>query len=543
MLGCKNKFWTEDIKCLFTDFNLLPNNKQNLATRFNNITKLIFLIGIVLMLFIGVKNGLIFLLLGLVVVMCSYYSNSQNFEIKENFAFNNNTSTNKTMSPRTQISSLPPQRGSLKQIFENVTNDINFPPRSGQFAEKPYILPMNQTQYSLNQKLTQGKTYLNPAVCQPNTNQDIGRYDMKPKVNPNTLKAPVVVPPIYDLSAWRANDFVNYARINDERIQDKYQSGYFVQKYCPETPSGKRCSNSANEYYPDLDTSPKILGERDCDPRIIENYADTPDAYDDFRISSPIIKPNPTPYPNHFSEGVTLIENDDYLQPGDVLTVAGYNPSNLKYDLPSNAAFGACEKNPRMTDYNQSIYTQTLQPGYLSRSQIIEPISSNIGISFDQQFVPTTLDKEGNDWVYNEHDPRVFKPTKKGTYKKDVSPENVYDPRFTGYGTSYRGYTDKLTGQPRFYYDDVNAIRRPNYLTRNKLDTFNFGEHYGPMKPENMIYDDANCNVREKAQQQFLDDSISFRTGLQESLMRKRNNEMWQLRKFPQSRAGNSRRC
>jgi hypothetical protein len=193
---------------------------------------------------------------------------------------------------------------------------------------------------------------------------------------------------------------------------------------------------------------------------------------------------------------------------------------------------------------NNSIYTQTIQPGYLSRSQIIEPISSNIGISFDQQFLPTTLDKEGNDLVYNEHDPRVFKPTKKSVYDNEVDASNVYDPRFSGYGTSYRGYTDRLTGQPRFYYDDVDAIRRPNYLTRNHLDTFNFGEHYGPMRPQNEIDNDANCNVREKAQQKFLDDSIAYRTGLQESLMRKRNNEMWQLRKFPQSRAGgNSKRC
>ena len=27
---------------------------------------------------------------------------------------------------------------------------------------------------------------------------------------------------------------------------------------------------------------------------------------------------------------------------------------------------------------------------------------------------------------------------------------NVYDPRFTGYGTNYRTYIESVTGQPRF---------------------------------------------------------------------------------------------
>ena len=57
------------------------------------------------------------------------------------------------------------------------------------------------------------------------------------------------------------------------------------------------------------------------------------------------------------------------------------------------------------------------------------------------------------------------------------------------------------------------------------------------MKDKDTLIND-NDDIRNKVQERFLNDSLSFRTGLQESLMRKRNNEMWELRKFPQSRAG-----
>ena len=43
---------------------------------------------------------------------------------------------------------------------------------------------------------------------------------------------------------------------------------------------------------------------------------------------------------------------------------------------------------------------------------------------------------------------------------------NVYDPRFTGYGTSYRAYNEPVTGQTRFYYDDVNAMECQTILLK-----------------------------------------------------------------------------
>jgi hypothetical protein len=42
-----------------------------------------------------------------------------------------------------------------------------------------------------------------------------------------------------------------------------------------------------------------------------------------------------------------------------------------------------------------------------------------------------------------------------------------------------------------------------------------------------------NSTIRSLANQKFVDDAITFRTGLQERLMRKQNATAWQQRKYP----------
>jgi len=107
---------------------------------------------------------------------------------------------------------------------------------------------------------------------------------------------------------------------------------------------------------------------------------------------------------------------------------------------------------------------------------------------------------------------------------------NVYDPRFTGYGTSYRSYVDKLTGRPKFFYDDVDAITMPNYITRSNVDVFPWANTYGSDK---MLTQSEGDEYRQLANNAFTDSAITFRTELQERLMRKRNAELWQLRVAP----------
>lgn len=121
-------------------------------------------------------------------------------------------------------------------------------------------------------------------------------------------------------------------------------------------------------------------------------------------------------------------------------------------------------------------------------------------------------------------------------FKYQIEPDepnqlNVYDPRFTGYGDASRAYIEPITGQPRFLYDDINAVKMPNYITKNKLDSFNFADTYGPMQDLGKSLDE----VRIIAENKFAYDTEQFRTGLTETMMRK-NNEIALQRKLAPKR-------
>jgi hypothetical protein len=115
--------------------------------------------------------------------------------------------------------------------------------------------------------------------------------------------------------------------------------------------------------------------------------------------------------------------------------------------------------------------------------------------------------------------------------QNDVSIYNVFDPRFTGYGSDNRNYLEPTLNQTRYYYDDVNAIRMPNYIVRSKLDSCvtGFGDQYGPMRIDQRTLNEN----RPLAEQAYLDNHLAFRNDLMESLMRKKNSELWQIRKAP----------
>ena len=114
-----------------------------------------------------------------------------------------------------------------------------------------------------------------------------------------------------------------------------------------------------------------------------------------------------------------------------------------------------------------------------------------------------------------------------------INNSNVYDPRYEGYGPNERAYTERVTGQTRFMYDDVNAIRMPNYVTRSNIDFLPFADSYGPLPDKNNCGNPSTYNMRDKVQQAWLDNSLEYRTGLQERLMRKINANAWQQREKP----------
>ena len=187
-------------------------------------------------------------------------------------------------------------------------------------------------------------------------------------------------------------------------------------------------------------------------------------------------------------------------------------------------------------EYNDNLLTQTIQPGIYTRSEINEPINSNIGISFTHQFpqISQQIDPISGDINYTEHESLIIEPIKsKQDFSERATETDIYDPRFTGYGTSYRAYTDDLSGQTRFYYDDINAIRMPNYISRSHIDNQPFADQYGPIPAGFENGNPYTKNIHEMAESAFLDGALQHRTELSERLMRKVNSEHWQRRAAP----------
>jgi hypothetical protein len=555
MSSYKTKFWLEDYKSLFKDPKFLPSSSQSIQERMNSISRLIIILSLIIMLFFGLGEGITFLLIGLVIIISIYYGRGgmiqENYQPSTNFKPRELVTVANIPTDRPDPVLYPKYLREIQSVKQPAVSQIHCGPQA------QYQLPLNQTQMSVNQNLADGNLIKYGAQCQEVSRNQLLANGGKDglKVNRNTLIAPVVVPRPYEFQYWRANNLSGLSIINEPRMQDKYRSGYYVtscnkKEISPawDTSCAKqelftkrmgKLQESIESYKPENNINDlKYSGGMGK----LEGYTEGYNYQNNYSESN--ISPLPSEdIPNYpYTYSVSKINDETYMQPGDVLTAGGYNRNNLRHNLPSNLAVGNCQKNSIFNVYNKDLYTQTIQPGYYSRSQILDPISANIGISYDQQFVPTTVEKSKDGLTYLEHDPRVFKPEQKCENPVNPDINNVYDPRFYGYGTSYRSYVDRLTGQPRFYYDDIDAIRRPNYITRSKIDTFDYAETYGPMKPQEKIISDDN-DIRSKVQEQFLDDSLFFRTGLQESLMRKRNNELAQLRAFPHSRAGYKTGC
>ena len=224
-------------------------------------------------------------------------------------------------------------------------------------------------------------------------------------------------------------------------------------------------------------------------------------------------------------------------QPGMMNTSCGYNPEQIfNSNLPSNYPAGNCEQSPFLKKFNENLYTQIVTPGVYTRNEINEPINSNIGISLQQQFEPTTVTRDEKGLHYLQHDPRVVStnlPVQEKYEKDEPNYDNVYDPRFSGYGTSYRSYFEPVTGQTRFMYDDVNAIRMPNYVVRSKIDHLPYADTYGPIQEGSEFGNIHNPHIRYLAQDSWMRDSLDFRNDMTQLLMRKRNSEAWQQRQAP----------
>ena len=292
--------------------------------------------------------------------------------------------------------------------------------------------------------------------------------------NPKTLIPPIIAPPLASLENWKNDDSYGYSIINEKKNSYYKESGYDVDAdvYCKtnyKTPMSHGCPQKMTSSYSKVNESqPQTL------PPLQQQQPQPP---------APTKEPFTFPYEIKSKKNIMDNSTDNLFHK----------------DFKSNPMFDK--------KYNEDIFTESNNYKVNTRN---EPINSMMGITLAEQ------NQEAN---YEMIEPF-----------EGLDTSNVYDPRFYGYGTSYRGYVDKTLGQPRFYYDDVNAVRMPNYISRNKIDVMPFGDAYGPDNEGGNKY---HSNITALADKHYLDSSLQFRTEMQDRLMRKINANQWQQRMFP----------
>ena len=337
-------------------------------------------------------------------------------------------------------------------------------------------------------------TYLNENVLQSNkkkynpnflTKTDNNKLIGSP--NPKTLVPPIITPRVYDLQYWTMTNNFRPEIINYEKGRYEDESGYKVKElmmsndippenYLRPIKVKKKGETKQPNY------SFRKMGNNKY--KTMENFSDDT-IHQNTRNKSSVVSEE------HFQkekEGKYNKMNDDEYQ-------------LFNKDFKTNPYF--------KDKYNPNLFTSTITPGTYHINDRNEPINSLMGVSNEQQFEPSNYE--------------TIEPF------ETVNMSNTYDPRFNGYGTSYRTYIDENVGQPRFYYDDVNAIKMPNYITRNAIDVTTFGDSYGPLNSGN----EYTQNIHRMADEDFTDSTINFRTEMMDRLMRKRNAESWQQRTFP----------
>jgi len=238
---------------------------------------------------------------------------------------------------------------------------------------------------------------------------------------------------------------------------------------------------------------------------------------DDYNISLLNVKKNTYNSESGYESAETVCQNVNYTNPKSYY--CGYK--KLKQTTPASPVQPQPQKIEKfelpyeIKQSNPEIFTTRISDRNYKVHSGEEPINSNIGITETQQF-------EQPKYEYIEQ-------------AEDINMSNTYDPRFYGYGTSYRGYFDEKVGQPRFYYDDVDSIKMPNYITRSKIDVTPFGDAYGPDNEGGNKY---HANIKQLADDHYHNSTMQFRTEMQERLMRKVNAEQWQQKMYPINKNG-----
>ena len=209
----RNKFWLEHPANLFCDYTLLPLEGMALPEKMNALTRLVFAIFLVLLL-LGVKFSFLFLLLAMLFIIILYYIQKTTMEAlnTEHFATDKRLQTphptphhRQTPNPAPQHRQTHHSTKESRLSLDLKTGSVIYDnPASKMFCDDARPLDGPNGAYNNPEWMSVNQKLVGPG-------------------NPKTLIAPVVAPPLADLSYWRANNLVTYPAINDESQIDVYR--------------------------------------------------------------------------------------------------------------------------------------------------------------------------------------------------------------------------------------------------------------------------------------------------------------------------------
>lgn len=513
------KLWIYDFKELFKSLQIIPKYTDSYYTKLNTEVRAAIILGLVLSCWkpaLGI--GLILIVCIMTIIVDAGHTKDTNRENFEETGCKNKCKINKPII----------NTNSNEKSFSSTPNNIYNKSHLSAFINKTCEDRLNP-----NFSITQLR-FCNDEVPLTYDNNYKSPNNIGGPPNPKTFITPIIAPPLFDLDSWKANDFVTHSAINESRNYDFERAGYNYGllptkcKNCVMSPCG--CASSSTI----KNKQSSVLG-RDYEyfdvHNIVENFTQPENPVDlNLEIKNYIhfLENSGVDIYNHQTVRKNVQKKFGMIQDRDIdqilQTITSNSSANkilFDKEKPNNFYFES--------PHRDALLTNTLVPGVYQKTHIAEPIQSNIGISYVQDWGPIEVEDTQFGIKFTEHDPKNVVTTNVLQNRVvEQSANNIYDPRLTGYGTSYRGYIDNMIGQPRFFYKDVESVTQPNYITRHNLDVFPWATTYGPNSP--MPHSEE---YRQLANNSFVDSTILFRTEMMERLMRKKNAENWQRRVMP----------
>ena len=581
MYQCDRRFWLENPPNLLCDYTLLPTDSMSPGSKLNAITRL----AIFLTLYLHLTNSKfvwVFLILSLIAIVCLYYYQRETMKTVEPFQFTNQSYSRRAYAP-----------GPTEAQATAIMLDSMVPAAMESSVIGPNPMKVrNETIKMLDEVNANALTKpFNDACTWESMPAGTAGYqsrfeNMYKGSDPRTLVPPNITPRLWDNDAWDRGDLYQPSYLNTKRAFDMINSGYL-----PEDDPGCGYLTAKTYIPPDTDYryplvhefsdqdhmySYKTLGDlgkiqtikprtltldntisKDQDvQKSLENKAMTVETYKKKEgcntCAQPVVENfQPNTYqtasmnskkaPNSMaSYDTSYPANVGSVYSGDLLARCGYDRDNLLYNVPVNTSVGACDQRPEMASYNEALYSIAVQPDVYYRSQIQEPIGSNIGISFNQTLPITTqvMTRDGSTTLTNM-DPRTFKVVDESIPRHDemIDVSEIYDTRDTGYGPAYRGYIHELTGQPRWYYKDIDDVQRNSYISFNEIDILEKADKRGIIADADEIRQRAGGFIQ-YVDNEFIERTNNQRIQMQQTFADKGRDPTVQLRKAPIVRGG-----